>query len=575
MHLDPFSKNGLSSSGGSGKPKSSLDEIFVKSKTGGLGRRAAPAELLEPMEIPAVEVAPGPEKKKASVILSNPKWEVEKVGFNEETQVSVELELPENIAHKTKVAFELFANTPKGPERISQGEGKAEAGKAICTVPVYIPTYKDEDGNRMQKAEYFFTAKHSESDPLDGSKAPKIIDEMADRLIKFHVLPDLTFGFDKSYLHPNQADALKKMCDEIKSWREENPDGKLAIYGHADAVGKEDYNKKLSERRAKSVFGLLMKDPEAWEELQKEEKWDLAPIQDLLKHLGHDPGASDGKDGPKTQAAVKAFQGTKSLPSDGVVGADTRKALFRAFMDEHNPLALKKKDFDDINGNPHAGCSEFNRMDSTEGSCETNRRVTVLLLKSNKNFPITHPCQKGDIGPCKKQVARKGERRTAGFGCFFYDQLVTETVIPGGNSVGTVRIGLPFVADTSTCGEFRVKVSVGGKDVLELPMGDCVQGEEGVFHVSIENPQPGELYTVIVLQKDQLERVAIKDYEFHRYLKQLQDGESDFPRPEVVPWGDIQSVDEDADGDTVGEDPVEMNPEWVARIPSNLGEVYA
>ena len=32
----------------------------------------------------------------------------------------------------------------------------------------------------------------------------------------------------------------------------------------------------------------------------------------------------------------------------------------------------------------------------------------------------------GDCGPCKQQVARKGARRTAGFGCSFYDQLVVE-----------------------------------------------------------------------------------------------------------------------------------------------------
>jgi outer membrane protein OmpA-like peptidoglycan-associated protein len=206
------------------------------------------------MEIPVAETAPEPEKKKASVVLRNPKWEVEKVGFNEETQVSVELELPPEHAHKTKVAFELFAKTPKGPERIGQGEGKAEGGKAIGTVPVYIPTYKDEDGNRMQKAEYYFTAKHSESDLVDGSKVIKLVDEMADRMIKSHILQDVTFGFDKSFLHPDQASALKAMCDAIGKWREEYPDGKLAVFGHADAVGKEDYNKALAERRAQSIL---------------------------------------------------------------------------------------------------------------------------------------------------------------------------------------------------------------------------------------------------------------------------------------------------------------------------------
>lgn len=419
MNLDPFQSPGAT-------PSKSRSEIFVKSKNGSLGRRSAPAEPLEPMEIPVAETAPEPEKQAPTAVLSQPKWEAEKVGFNEEALISAHLELPKEHAHKTKVAFELFAKTPQGPERISQADGTAKDGKAICKIPVYIPNYKDEDGNRMRKVEYYFLARHSEAKPLDGSKAPKLVDEMAERLIETHILPDLTFATGKSFLHPRHAPALKEMCSRIEAWREKHPDGKLAAFGHADAVGKESDNKLLSERRAKSVFSFLTKDAAAWSDLDKQEKWDLACIQDLLKHLGHDPGAADGVDGPKTQAAVKAFQTGKGLPADGKAGAQTRSALYQAFMDDCNGLALKAKDFDDINGSPMAGCSEFNLKEKTEGALEANRRVAVLLLKSNKNFPIAYPCAKGDVAPCKKQAARKGDRRTAGFGCFFYDGLVVE-----------------------------------------------------------------------------------------------------------------------------------------------------
>jgi outer membrane protein OmpA-like peptidoglycan-associated protein len=560
--------------GASGKTKSSVDEIFVKSKNGGLGRRAAPAESPEPMEIPPAEVASEPEKKKASVVLRNPKWEVEKVGFNEETQVSVELDLPPEHAHKTKVAFELFARTPNGPERISQGEGKADGGKAVGTVPVYIPTYKDEDANRMQKVEYYFTAKHSESDLLDGSKAPKIIDEMAERLIKSHVLQDVTFGTGKSFVHPKQAPALKSMCDAIGKWRKEYPDGKLALFGHADAVGKEDSNKSLSERRAKSILAFLMKEPQVWEELWKEEKWGLAPIQDLLKHLGHDPGASDGQNGPKTKEAVKAFQGGQGLAADGEAGADTRKALFRAFIDENNALDLKKKDFDDINGNPNAGCSEFNLMEKTEGACAVNRRVAVFLLKSNKNFPIQYPCQKGDTAPCKKQVARKGERRTPGFGCFFYDQLVTETAGSGEDAAGTVKIGLPLDAKHYEAGSCRVKIAAGGKVCVDSALEDCEPGEDGFILLTLENPASGELYTVSILHGEE-EQILIRDYEFNRYLKQLEEGPAAFERPELVQPAPAWIEDEEADGDTLGDDPLEMDDERWAALAIPTDAVFA
>ena len=68
-------------------------------------------------------------------------------------------------------------------------------------------------------------------------------------------------------------------------------------------------------------------------------------------------------------------------------------------------------------------------MKQTQGASEESRRVAVFLLKSNKNFPINFPCKKKELGPCKQQVARKGERRTKGFSCFDFDKLVDESAV--------------------------------------------------------------------------------------------------------------------------------------------------
>ncbi len=570
MNLDPFSKHGMGSPGGSAKGKPSVDEIFVKSKNGGAGRRSPPPEAGEPLDMAPAEAAPEPEKKKNLAKLSSPAWDADKVGFNEETPITVSLDLPEGLKHKTKVTFELFAKTPKGPERISQGEATAANGKATCKIPVYIPAYKDEDGNLMPKVEYYFNAKHSEADPLDGSKSPKVVGEMAERLIKCHVLEDVTFGSDKSFLSPAQAARLNVLCKSIGEWRGEHPDGKLAIFGHADAVGKEEYNKGLSERRARSVLGFLLKDTQAWEDLSQEEKWGLAPVQDLLRQLGHDPGALDGQNGPKTKAAVESFQSKKGLAKDGVAGAETRKALFQAFMDECNTLELQKKDFDDINGAPSAGCSEFNRVEPTEGASSANRRVAVFLLKSSKNFPIQYPCRKGDIGPCKKQVGRKGERRSPGFGCCFYDKLVTETAPDGSEIQGTVTIGLPLHSESSRAQGRRIKVTMKGEIVFDQPLEECPEAESGMIRISLENPKPGDLFTVSILEQDKPERIAIKEYEFHRYLAALQDEGSDFPRPEFESGEADGEDDEPLDGDTQGNDPVELTDRKWAGMPRNL-----
>lgn len=50
-------------------------------------------------------------------------------------------------------------------------------------------------------------------------------------------------------------------------------------------------------------------------------------IQAALKNAGFDPGALDGKTGPKTQQAVKEFQRAKGLKIDGKVGPKTWSEL--------------------------------------------------------------------------------------------------------------------------------------------------------------------------------------------------------------------------------------------------------
>jgi outer membrane protein OmpA-like peptidoglycan-associated protein len=477
MNLNPYSKFNPDPFKKAEKPK----DILVRPKHGMGGHRApAKPEAPEPMDIPEV-VQPPKEEEKAKVKLSNPKWEAEDVGFNEETPISVEAWIPPEHEAKKKIAFELFAKTPKGPERISQAEGMVEGGKATANIPVFIPQYMDDSGNRMNKVEYNFTAKHSMSDLLkDHKDAVRMVDHLAKRLIDAHILQNTTFGFDKSFLRPRQAKALKEMCARIKDWKGKHPDGKMAVFGHADAVGREEYNKALSERRSRSIFAFLTKDPAVWEELYKQENWGLGAVQDLVRQMGHDPGASDGQDGPKTQAAIKGFQKDRGLAETGRNDAGLREALFKAFMDDCNALDLKKKDFDDISGEPSAGCSEFNRVENTEGASEPNRRVAVFLLKSNKNFPIAYPCKRGDVAPCRAQATRKGDRRTPGFKCLFYDQLVEE--VKGGGE--PVKLGaVKFFGITDA--EIKQYVNMPADEKLPA------QGFERLLQVEAENAEDG------------------------------------------------------------------------------------
>lgn len=54
---------------------------------------------------------------------------------------------------------------------------------------------------------------------------------------------------------------------------------------------------------------------------------DVKALQEGLALLGFDPGSADGIFGGKTAAAVKAFQESKNLTADGVVGPNTQSSF--------------------------------------------------------------------------------------------------------------------------------------------------------------------------------------------------------------------------------------------------------
>jgi outer membrane protein OmpA-like peptidoglycan-associated protein len=67
-------------------------------------------------------------------------------------------------------------------------------------------------------------------------------------------LSDVLFDFNKATLRPGAREKLAKVAGIILA----HPGLRMEAEGHADAVGTDDYNQRLSERRAQSVSAFLM-----------------------------------------------------------------------------------------------------------------------------------------------------------------------------------------------------------------------------------------------------------------------------------------------------------------------------
>jgi outer membrane protein OmpA-like peptidoglycan-associated protein len=65
----------------------------------------------------------------------------------------------------------------------------------------------------------------------------------------------LKFDFDKAELHPSDKELLSRIAGILMA----SPDYTVSVNGHTDDVGTDEYNQKLSERRAQAVRDYLVK----------------------------------------------------------------------------------------------------------------------------------------------------------------------------------------------------------------------------------------------------------------------------------------------------------------------------
>lgn len=297
-------------------------------------------------------------------------------------------------------------------------------------------------------------------------------------------IDDVRFEFASSFLLPDAARPFARLA----TLRTTYPGGPVAIFGHADPTGDEAFNKKLSGRRARAVYGLLIRDTDIWEDLYQnklgEDDWQKRPPQIMLESLGFDPGPIDGNIGPRTQAATKQFQAAKGLPESGTLNKTTRVELFTAYMDSlcvdsgGAPFTLLPEEFLGRNAGPEnkadfQGCGEnnpllvFSRTEDAALSAPNqkvkrnyahapNRRVTVHVFAPGTVVDnASWPCPNYQEGPdgCRASFWNDAAARTTPgptrrlqrtthdtYGCRHYER-VTLTAPPDADAgVGAGRV---------------------------------------------------------------------------------------------------------------------------------------
>jgi len=298
---------------------------------------------------------------------------------------------------------------------------------------------------------------------------------------------DAHFAFDSSFIAPDGFD-IAPLSDLLHA----HPGAKTSVFGHADPVGDDEYNKTLSGRRASAIYGLLTRNVDVWDKLND-----------------HPKGGDDWR-----PHAEETMQETTGLPE----GTD-RATLFRAYMDflctvrskDGSPVLddsgtakqvlLTDDDFlargagKDHKGDVQ-GCSEFNplmvfskderaSLDKAENHEErneqnsVNRRVMVLLFRPGSQVdPNKWPCPtvEENTGKCRKRFYSDGETRRSNqaqhrefkdtadtFACRFYDRISNESPcdVPVPSIPFTVAAIHAFLASTRNAAPPHARPAAG------------------------------------------------------------------------------------------------------------------
>ncbi len=270
-------------------------------------------------------------------------------------------------------------------------------------------------------------------------------------------LRDAVFAFDSSFIQPSTGSVpVATLLASLDPLRQRHKDAQgrlplLSLFGHADPVGKDEYNKLLSGRRAKAVFGLLTHRVDVWQELHD-----------------HPQGGDDWRHNGADDTMRRTVGAATSVP---------RAQVFERYMKSLFPVALGKTEFlgrgQDAQGKADfQGCGELNpvlvfsqdqdrefnapaKHAARNQANQPNRRVLLYLFPAAlAPDPRRWPCPRAhesaagckarlfsdadrrrNPGPTERQFVRDEET----FACRFYARIADDSPCEQGPT-STIRV---------------------------------------------------------------------------------------------------------------------------------------
>lgn len=457
------------------------------------------------------------------------------------------------------ITFRLFCATASADgketfeDQSAVWSARAKDGKATFQGELLSPKKSVPLGTKLQ---YYVQASHPNAKEKADSPKVEAVFGKPPEVLAIWSLGAVHFGFGSSFIMPTVATEvsnLKKLLDQHSG-------SALAIFGHADPVGDDDSNKKLSGRRAYALHCLLTRNADGWVELSKGiegDKWGTKAHQAILgqiKDASGTPfygGSIHGNDDTQTKAAIEAYQKSAKLKADGIMGPQTKKSLYAAYMDQLCEVKLKP---DDFVGDPSdklvqwacSGCSEFNPVVVFSKSDEEafkssgnkaerdaknapNRRASLFLFPATAKGPgkVTFPCPAWSDGTanCKKQLFPNADKRRNPtdaertweaaqdtFGCQFYAEIGKGE--KAGSAASGTLVGKSFVY---TLPQKILKQSSAASQIETVTLW-----LSGIFGTSV----PASIYEKLVqmIQQDRIEPAPCKILDASDSLLRGHDG---------------------------------------------------